>query len=289
MLDDALLAEATFSCEFVQRVQVRGAWMPVAHRAASDKLYAVTDGGGWLTIDRHRYRLRSGRVYLIPAGSVHAGDPSERRPLRKLYIHFHATFAGSLPLLRLASPPACVSGKTADLVLRLAEEMEHEWEAKRDARSLALNTLLAQAMLALYRSPKRDRRRRDAEAKALPLADASDEQYDVVRSVLARIARDYDQPLSLPELASAVHWTPGHLSRVFHRLTGQPPRRFIESVRLRHARQRLASNDASVADVARSVGFDDANYFSRVFQRQLGLSPSQYREHQTGGRPDASA
>ncbi|MEM9915715.1 MAG: AraC family transcriptional regulator [Planctomycetota bacterium] len=277
MPNDALLAWASFSCDLVKQVRVVGPWMPVAHAADCDKLYVVTKGAGWLTIDHRRYRLGPGRVFMIPAGCVHAGESDADDPLEKTYVHFHSRTAEQLPVLRLSPPPLAVTGASAKRVAQWVEEMRVEWDARRAARALALNVLLGRVILQLYRTPPRQRLAGRPDPQA-GLGHASDEHYDVIRVVLSRITRDYAQPLSLPTLAEEVCWTPGHLSRVFARIVGQPPRRFLESVRMQQARYQLAGTDYSVADVARRVGYADANYFSRAFSRAFGVSPRRYRE-----------
>ncbi|MEM6553221.1 MAG: AraC family transcriptional regulator [Planctomycetota bacterium] len=287
--DDLLLSEAVLRCDLAHWVTVTGPWMPVMHRALSDKLYAVTGGTGWLTLGQQRYRLRPGRVYAIPAGTVHAGESDARRPLEKGFAHFRAVTAGSMSLLRVAPPPGCVAGATARAVTALIERMEAEWTDRPHAYGMAMNALLGEALLTLYRAPARDRRAPDRLIDQPAKPAASDAQYDTIKRVLAEVLRGYAEPLDVPALADAVGWTPGHLSRVFHRLTGVPPRRYIESVRMNRARQRLAGSDEPVAEIARAVGYDDPAYFSRAFQRAAGVSPTVYRASTRPGGVSHSA
>jgi two-component system response regulator YesN len=52
---------------------------------------------------------------------------------------------------------------------------------------------------------------------------------------------------------------------------------YLTSYRLSQAKRLLANPDMPVTDVAAAVGFDDPSYFTRVFRREEGLSPSEYR------------
>ncbi|MEM1212091.1 MAG: AraC family transcriptional regulator [Planctomycetota bacterium] len=287
--DDMLLSEAVLRCDLAHWTRLPGLWMPELNRAFSDKLYAVTGGTGWLTVGRSRYRLRPGRVYTVPSGSVHGGDSDPRRPLEKWFVHFRGMTAGSVSLLRVAPPPGCVAGATARKVTGLMERMQGEWQDRPHAYGMAMNALLGEAVLALYRAPARDRRPPDEVAEPAVKPLASDAQHDAVKQVLAAVLEGYPGPLDLPTLAAGVGWTPGHLSRVFHRLTGVTPRRYIESVRLNRAREQLTASDAPIAEIAYTVGYDDPGYFSRAFQRSVGVSPTAYRASTRPGEPAFSA
>ena len=59
---------------------------------------------------------------------------------------------------------------------------------------------------------------------------------------------------------------------------GCSPKQFLLQVRLLEAKTLLAESDLAVARVAARVGYDDANYFSRLFTRHVGVAPSTFRD-----------
>ena len=61
-------------------------------------------------------------------------------------------------------------------------------------------------------------------------------------------------------------------------LTGMPPMQLVQKYRLNNARELLRQSDLKVAEVAYRVGFEDPKYFSRLFAREFGLSPSNFRK-----------
>ena len=73
-----------------------------------------------------------------------------------------------------------------------------------------------------------------------------------------------------------------HFRRLWARIVGPPPARYLMERRLRQAARRLAEEDVTLATIAHDVGFDDPLYFSRRFKAAYGVSPGRYRErHRT--------
>lgn len=102
------------------------------------------------------------------------------------------------------------------------------------------------------------------------------------RAQLVRRAADFvragaDRPLSLAEVAQAVHVSPNYLTGLFRKETGVSLGRFILGERVARAQQQLASSDASVKTVALGLGFADPFTFSRTFKRVTGQSPLAWR------------
>ena len=63
-------------------------------------------------------------------------------------------------------------------------------------------------------------------------------------------------------------------------LIGMPPGGFIRDIRMKRATQLLKQNKLSIAEVAYMVGFDNPNYFSKVFRKVNNISPSEYIKKQ---------
>ncbi len=99
-----------------------------------------------------------------------------------------------------------------------------------------------------------------------------------IRDLQAWILEHLASDLSVERLADRVAMSPRNFTRVFTRETGSPPARYVEEVRLDVARQRLEQGSESIEQVARATGFGSALNLRRVFERNLQLSPTEYRE-----------
>jgi two-component system response regulator YesN len=92
------------------------------------------------------------------------------------------------------------------------------------------------------------------------------------------IERGYMRPeLSLEEAAAEVGASPGHLSRVMKRETGKSFVEYLAAYRVARAMSMMADPGMKMLEVAESSGFASQHYFSRVFRRVTGISPSEYR------------
>lgn len=83
----------------------------------------------------------------------------------------------------------------------------------------------------------------------------------------------------MAQLSRQFNVSPYHLVRLFRKEMGQSPIDYLIDERIRTAQHLLLDRDKSVADVARSVSYEDAAYFSRLFKQRTALSPLQFRAH----------
>jgi transcriptional regulator GlxA family with amidase domain len=99
----------------------------------------------------------------------------------------------------------------------------------------------------------------------------------LVKRTVAYLQQHHDQTLSRQEIAEAIGVTESYLSRIFRQELGLSPWEYLARYRIRQARQLLRATNDSVADIAVRVGFDDQAYFTRVFHKYAGCSPTVYR------------
>jgi AraC-like DNA-binding protein len=85
-------------------------------------------------------------------------------------------------------------------------------------------------------------------------------------------------PPTLGEMAARVHLSPAHFTVAFKREVGQTPLEFITGLRIDEAARRLANEvDSSITDIALDLGFSTSQYFSLVFRKTRGCTPSEWR------------
>jgi AraC family transcriptional regulator len=93
--------------------------------------------------------------------------------------------------------------------------------------------------------------------------------------VTEHIQAHLDQDLTLAHLGAVVYMS--HFARRFQHSTGLPPRRFVVRERIDRAVMLLAAPVLSIAHISEVLGFCTPSYFSTVFRRITGVTPSAYR------------
>lgn len=91
-----------------------------------------------------------------------------------------------------------------------------------------------------------------------------------------------DCEFSLQSAADALYVTPQHLSRVFHRETGDTFGARLTGKRMREAMRLLQDQNLKMYEIARRTGYSSQHYFSSAFKRVLGISPAEYRKNILG-------
>jgi AraC family transcriptional regulator len=113
------------------------------------------------------------------------------------------------------------------------------------------------------------------------LSDAGDAgaQWQRVQQAVALMEANFASRLSLEQLAATSGLSAFHFSRLFRRVVGTSPHRYLLGCRLRHAQALLsaAGPGRSIAEVAVECGFADQSHFGRQFRRAYGVSPGQFR------------
>jgi len=100
----------------------------------------------------------------------------------------------------------------------------------------------------------------------------------IVETVKRYIDEHYNENLSLNMLADMVHISPNYFSYLFSNTVGQSFMEYVMTKRIEKAKQLLGDTDSRACEVGEKVGYDNPNYFSRIFKKYTGLSPSQYKE-----------
>lgn len=228
--------------------------------------------GGSSTVEQQgEWTLQAGDVLLIPWGEPHR-HLSPRRPEvwgvgfcpvcltsgggEGLLEPFERVRAGASAVVRI---PEERRPFLESLIRELRRELEREGEETPGVQRSYLTLILAEVSRATTGSTP---------------AEGGD---SVVAEALRFIERHCLEPLSLKDVAAAVHRAPAYLTTAVRRATGRTVQAWIISGRLSEARRRLLHTDEDIDIIAERVGYADATHFIRVFRRSHGLTPAAWR------------
>ena len=110
---------------------------------------------------------------------------------------------------------------------------------------------------------------------------ADDENCPAVLQVMRIMRTNYgDKNLSVKSLAESVYLTPTYLSGLFKKRTGKTIGQYLTELRIEYSMKLLMDKQLKLYHIAEMVGYEDPNYFAKIFKRHVGMTPSEYREKQ---------
>ena len=292
----ALAFETPVEIVNAYRITRKTVWRAVDE---SEILIFVLEGACRFEIDGAAHDVHARQAILIPAGQRYVRTPLEDAPCT--FIYFHFTARAEVSVLDEASVRSEVARRKA--------EWEHEAVPERSTGLLGLPTLYLprlaslgveevclaeEALSALSQGYVESLTRASLLFSLLLTAMMSAALRDLItgeagrvsgpiphklRQAVQYIRQHYTSHISLAELCAHVGLSPQHLSRLFSRELGMTPVTYIN--RQRTARARMLINDfpqLSMKEIAYELGFDNPHYFSRLFARLEGESPTAVRE-----------
>ncbi|MBR2344242.1 MAG: helix-turn-helix domain-containing protein [Lentisphaeria bacterium] len=228
-------------------------------------------------------RLHAGDVVVIPAGAPHCYTDECNKQLMNLIFIFDQL---PIPYREIYRNP----GFSALFVIHPDYYRKNRFYPKFSLPA----DILEQLKTILFRAWEIQRSRQicynlsvfGAFCEAIPLLlagyDANEKiamQDDQSRMAdcMDYISRHFKDKLSLSQLARRANMSESTFLRHFRLATGMTPVGYIQSIRLRHAAGELLDSSRNLADIAREAGFTDGNYFARLFRREFGQTPREYR------------
>lgn len=94
----------------------------------------------------------------------------------------------------------------------------------------------------------------------------------------AIVEENYADNASLDSIAAQIYLSPCYLSMIFSKETHMTFKDYLIQTRINKAKELLKNTEIKIYEVAKQVGYNDTRYFSDLFRRQTGKTPSQFRE-----------
>lgn len=91
------------------------------------------------------------------------------------------------------------------------------------------------------------------------------------------LSNEIDAPFDLEKVANALSYSPNYLCRIFKRSTGETMLQYYYRLKINRAQSMILETPMSLKEISESLGFDTVQYFSAVFKKYAGVTPSQYK------------
>lgn len=103
-------------------------------------------------------------------------------------------------------------------------------------------------------------------------------QIDMIQAGKDFIHLNFEEDISISDVAAQAHMSPFHFNRLFKKFTGLSPYKYIQQLRLIHAKYLLEKTNMSINEIAFKSGFSSLEYFCTAFKKNQTFSPFQFRK-----------
>lgn len=261
-------AAVPFAVEMCGISYCDGSYAIARERSSICVVEYIVKGTGAVTLDGITETASAGDVYILPPGSRHAYHSDGEDPWTKIFLNAWG------PLI----PPLLEAyGLNGHSVI-------HRCPAEKPLRELFDLTASTPAPAVHTQSALKFHEILTIAAASLAGRPGSDNEADKLKALLdGQLERNF----STRELAAHIYRSEDYVIKLFKRRFGQTPHAYSLNRKICMAQTLLTQSRLPIAAVAARLGYDDAQYFSHVFRRLTGVSPSAYRKGASGSFPAA--
>lgn len=226
-------------------------------------IYCI-DGSGDITINELSYNLSPNTYIIIPKNVSHRYKSSEKNPWSIYWTHFTGN---SAPAIYQRSQenghPVVHTIPYDENRIREFEEIyyiiEHNYNS-REMEILNIKLMHFISSLIYYRE-----------------MNPALYDKDSVSNSISFMKKNIHAKFTIGQLAAEQRISVSHYARVFKQKTGMSPIHYFNQLKVQKSCQYLYFTDWSIKEICKELGFDDQYYFSRLFTKLMGMSPSGYK------------
>ncbi len=228
----------------------------------------IEDGALRFRYQHHDHVAERGEINLVVPGECHDGRGADAQgwTYRMFYLAPHVLRDAANELSLGSGLPDFSAGVLQDPALAKCIRVTHDRLTTHGASMLEKESRLLHLLTFWIRRHAQDR----------GIVSRAGSEHTVVRRARDYLAAHFAHNPTLAELALAAGMSPFHLLRVFTTATGQSPHEFLIQKRVDTVKKMLQST-LPLARIAADCGFADQSHMTRLFRRQLGITPGKYR------------
>lgn len=222
------------------------------------------EGCGWIYLGKTRYELSPNTYFIIPKTTEHHYGTYEDDPWSIYWMHFTGAKAGNFyeryaDNFQPTVKPVPYDERRIDLFYEIYYSLENGLDPKNieyaNIRCFEFICSFIYGIKKKHFGPENDQ----------------------VRESIDFMKANIDKSLTIEDLANQLKYSVSHYSFLFKKATGTSPLHYFNQLKMQQACQYLNFTNLSSKEICFKLGFEDPYYFSRLFKKMMGFSPSKYR------------
>ncbi|MDF2724402.1 MAG: AraC family transcriptional regulator [Paenibacillus sp.] len=220
------------------------------------------EGQAHYTIDGKDYLVRKGDFVFFPKGKFHSGVSDQRNPWASYVLLFDATFPNAESEQRFLAIDNIIPKSHVPQFTALFQDAYQEWTTKKTGYRLRCRCRIMEIFCLLIRK--------------MDYFSRNERHEQAIDAILNFMADNVAKNVTIEELSTLAGYSPSHFQSVFKQITGKTAIQYHNEIKINKARDLLQYGNFNVTEAAMQVGFNDVYYFSKLFKRVMGYSPSQF-------------
>lgn len=256
---------------YVGELKKSEGWAEQEHHHDFIEILFIKDGCAQIDVNGTSTVAQKGDIVIYNAATPHREQCLSDESVEMYFFALDNLSLSHLPINHLLPPEYNNIFPTAslyDTFISLFEQAIQELESQQPFHGDIVKNLARALLLYVVRVIHADK----ADKPVL-------HSNKIVEQATQYINEHYHGPITLDALAEHCFVNKYYLSHLFADQRGITLKQYIINKRLAEAKQLLLSQKASISEIAARVGFSDTSYFSRLFKREVGASPLQYRQN----------
>lgn len=241
-----------------------------AHKDRVEIIYLLS-GKGEHMIGKHRYFTDAGDLLVINAGVLHEERARGAETLKfcccaVTNLKFKGKKEGEL--VGREQLPVISVGKQKEVLLGLFQMIQRESYEENFFKGITCSLLASVIVLKTFELIS------NSQCKGI---DQTKEHW-LVEKVQEYLDCNYQNKITLQNMADFAAVSPWYLDRIFKKYTGASPTQYLIHRKLGYAQSLFTDTEESIAKIAEKIGYDNPSYFSQLFKKKFGMTPGEYRK-----------
>lgn len=259
------LKELSISVDRVQLTQCSPSWRSYNYTPSFSSIGFICSGEGWMKIDNADLYPKEGQLYLLPSGTQQSFSTINDNPYRKYYCHFHAA-AGSVSIFDAIKLPLCIYVADKQQVIAIFQELLESFN-KSDVISLLKVKSMMLKLILYY-----------IESCNLEHIQLLNKDLNIhIKKAVNYIEANLKEEINIEKIAEITGYHPCYFIKLFKDTFGLAPVQYITKRRIEKSVFLLTNSSLTISEIAEEIGFNSQFYFSNIFKKHTGLSPTEYR------------
>lgn len=261
------LANININIILAKSGKVPNRWKMMEYIPGYNKLYYIKEGEGWIKVNGKEYFPKKNQLVLLPEGVLQSFSNIGDDVYKKYWCHFNAK-VGNYNLFDIVKIPAVITVSDIDRLDSLFIDL-----INYENDSNVISYIMAKARLM------------EIICYLFSFADLNDCNKLINTTTLKKldivveyIEKNISENLTIEELSDLINVHPNYFITLFKSNLGMSPIKYINNRKIIQAKNYLVTTDMSISQIADILGFKTVYYFSNVFKKTIGFSPSEYRK-----------